>query len=478
MTSAPTAAAQASDPSPAPTAPLQPSPVRTTPATADRFRCAERLPLPAIDDVVVTRWSPDGRTLAVGWVGTLPSRRTPTGLEEELLFDALDVPTGARRPLGTGSHLEWSASGTYLSYWAIDGEELRIVRSGYLQDAPEATMPEARWVGDTLLFFTKDEIRRWTNGTITTIARVPKDMLPRYPADDVHFSADGERFTLTRQAPAGTIARYIGTTASGQVSGLGAEGATQTEWGPSGHTLLVRYPDRLELRDDDGTRSAPLDRFAGPIHTWAPDGNALLVGRVSPTTPGGDALDPFAVWGSNQASGGAILPNLMGARSFSPSGEYFVGSSRTGLQGTRLAVYRCGGATTPTDPIAGEWRASIATETRRFVRPVAAAVLQGAFGAHTGVDLTAPLGTLVFAADDGVVAAVGWVPAGGQRVCVQHAALIETCYFHLGPTLVTPGERVVRAQPIALVGLTGDTTGPHVHWEARLAGRVVDPLTR
>ncbi|MDO8562835.1 MAG: M23 family metallopeptidase, partial [Candidatus Limnocylindria bacterium] len=66
----------------------------------------------------------------------------------------------------------------------------------------------------------------------------------------------------------------------------------------------------------------------------------------------------------------------------------------------------------------------------------------------------------------------------GQRVCVQHAALIETCYFHLGPTLVTPGERVVRAQPIALVGLTGDTTGPHVHWEARLAGRVVDPLTR
>ena len=339
-------------------------------------------------------------------------------------------------------------------------------------------MPESRWVGDTLVYFVRDEIRRWSAGTVTTVARLPAELTPRYPQDDVHFSGDGQRFTLTRYSRSGGAVRYLGTTATGRVERLDPPGVTHTEWGPTGHTLLVRYPDRLELRDDGGVRAAPLSRLGGPAHVWAADGTALLVGAVPPALPGGESLDTLAVWGGVQAAETARLPNLVGARAFSPSGEHFVGVSRTGLQTTRLEVYRCGGTATPAAPLTDAWRTAIASETRRLLRPATGTIVQGVFGNHTGVDLSTPLGSLIVAADDGVVGAIGWVPTGGERLCLQHAALMETCYFHIASSLVTTGQRVVRGQPIALIGLTGDTTGPHVHWEARIAGRVVDPLTR
>jgi murein DD-endopeptidase MepM/ murein hydrolase activator NlpD len=61
---------------------------------------------------------------------------------------------------------------------------------------------------------------------------------------------------------------------------------------------------------------------------------------------------------------------------------------------------------------------------------------------------------------------------------VAHGAGLESCYYHGSSALVTVGQRVTRGQPIALVGMTGVTTGPHVHWEAKLFGRIVDPLGR
>ena len=70
------------------------------------------------------------------------------------------------------------------------------------------------------------------------------------------------------------------------------------------------------------------------------------------------------------------------------------------------------------------------------------------------------------------------VTPGGYRVCVMHAAELETCAYHTALALARVGDRVSRGQPIALVGMTGITTGPHVHWEAKLEGKVVDPLAR
>jgi murein DD-endopeptidase MepM/ murein hydrolase activator NlpD len=63
-------------------------------------------------------------------------------------------------------------------------------------------------------------------------------------------------------------------------------------------------------------------------------------------------------------------------------------------------------------------------------------------------------------------------------VCVQHGGGLESCYYHTSAALVSVGEHVDRGQPIALIGMTGLTTGPHVHWEAKLFGRIVDPLAR
>ena len=108
--------------------------------------------------------------------------------------------------------------------------------------------------------------------------------------------------------------------------------------------------------------------------------------------------------------------------------------------------------------------------------PVRGVLTQYFWWGHTGVDLAAPYGTGIASSDDGVVVATGWVAVGGLRVCVQHAGGLQTCYYHTSAVYVTPGEKVARGQLIAAIGLTGVTTGPHVHWEVKLNGVAVNPL--
>jgi murein DD-endopeptidase MepM/ murein hydrolase activator NlpD len=108
--------------------------------------------------------------------------------------------------------------------------------------------------------------------------------------------------------------------------------------------------------------------------------------------------------------------------------------------------------------------------------PVNGVLTQYFWWGHTGVDLAAPYGTGIAASDDGVVVATGWVAVGGLRVCVQHSGGLQTCYYHTSAVYVTPGETVARGQLIAAIGMTGVTTGPHVHWEVKLNGVAVNPL--
>jgi len=98
---------------------------------------------------------------------------------------------------------------------------------------------------------------------------------------------------------------------------------------------------------------------------------------------------------------------------------------------------------------------------------------EGAF--HTGIDLSAPVGTTVHVTADGVVVSAGWNGAYGKLVVVDHGNGMETYYAHLSECLVVPGEEVRRGQIIALSGGTGRATGPHVHYEVRLAGTPVNP---
>ncbi len=96
---------------------------------------------------------------------------------------------------------------------------------------------------------------------------------------------------------------------------------------------------------------------------------------------------------------------------------------------------------------------------------------------HTGIDIAAPYGSAVVASDSGTVTEVGWRGPGGLSVCLLLDWGLEVCDYHLSATIVELGERVLVGQRIASVGSSGVSTGPHVHWEARTNGVLVDPMT-
>ncbi|MDZ5443368.1 peptidoglycan DD-metalloendopeptidase family protein [Micromonospora sp. 4G57] len=99
---------------------------------------------------------------------------------------------------------------------------------------------------------------------------------------------------------------------------------------------------------------------------------------------------------------------------------------------------------------------------------------------HPGVDLAAPVGTPIVAAADGRVTRAGWYGGYGNYTCLDHGRAdgqrLSTCYGHQSRLLVSVGQRVRAGQVIGLVGSTGASTGPHLHFEVRLGGRAVDPL--
>ena len=95
---------------------------------------------------------------------------------------------------------------------------------------------------------------------------------------------------------------------------------------------------------------------------------------------------------------------------------------------------------------------------------------------HGGIDIAAPHGTPVVAARGGVVVRTGWVGAYGYLVVIEHGDGWETRYAHLSRIDVRTGERVAQGAVIGLVGSTGASTGPHLHFEVRREGRALDPL--
>jgi murein DD-endopeptidase MepM/ murein hydrolase activator NlpD len=94
---------------------------------------------------------------------------------------------------------------------------------------------------------------------------------------------------------------------------------------------------------------------------------------------------------------------------------------------------------------------------------------------HTGVDLAAPTGTPVKAAQCGTVSFSGVESGYGNLVCVQHAGAITTCYAHLSRIAASSKQTVQAGQVVGYVGCTGNCTGPHLHFEVRREGTPVDP---
>ena len=95
---------------------------------------------------------------------------------------------------------------------------------------------------------------------------------------------------------------------------------------------------------------------------------------------------------------------------------------------------------------------------------------------HTGIDLVEPFGSPVYAADDGIVALVGNSSQGyGRYVVIAHSGGLDTLYGHLSTALVKIGQLVVQGQTIGLEGSTGNSTGPHLHFELRIKQQPIDP---
>jgi murein DD-endopeptidase MepM/ murein hydrolase activator NlpD len=96
---------------------------------------------------------------------------------------------------------------------------------------------------------------------------------------------------------------------------------------------------------------------------------------------------------------------------------------------------------------------------------------------HAGVDIAAPKGAPVVATTDGVVAKVGVSPTYGQFIEVAHGSGLVSKYAHLSATMpgVAPGLPVEEGEKIAMVGSTGRSTGPHLHFEMRKDGQPMDP---
>ena len=114
-----------------------------------------------------------------------------------------------------------------------------------------------------------------------------------------------------------------------------------------------------------------------------------------------------------------------------------------------------------------------------YVWPTAATIITQYFGwRHTGLDIAGKIGTPVYAARAGEVvkSQCGWNGGYGCYVIIEHADGLRTLYAHNSQLYVSPGESVSQGQVISLMGSTGRSTGPHVHFEVRIGGRFANPL--
>lgn len=100
----------------------------------------------------------------------------------------------------------------------------------------------------------------------------------------------------------------------------------------------------------------------------------------------------------------------------------------------------------------------------------------GGYRAHKGIDLPASTGTPIRATADGKVGKADWFGGYGLYVQLEHGANMETRYGHMSRIAVAEGQSVRKGDIIGYVGTTGRSTGPHLHYEVRIAGEAVNPM--
>lgn len=113
----------------------------------------------------------------------------------------------------------------------------------------------------------------------------------------------------------------------------------------------------------------------------------------------------------------------------------------------------------------------------QFQWPTSGMLTQGYYAYHRGIDIARAVGVPIAAADGGYVSFAGWDNTGyGYMLMINHGNGFSTLYGHLSQYYVDPGQRVARGQIIAAMGNTGNSTGPHLHFEVRYNGVPQNPL--
>ncbi|MBP7952181.1 MAG: M23 family metallopeptidase, partial [Sphingorhabdus sp.] len=96
---------------------------------------------------------------------------------------------------------------------------------------------------------------------------------------------------------------------------------------------------------------------------------------------------------------------------------------------------------------------------------------------HKGIDIPGPVGTPIFATADAIVARSEWVRGYGKFIELSHGNQIETRYGHMSALNVYAGQRVKKGEIIGFMGSTGNSTGSHLHYEVRVSGLAVNPIS-
>ena len=113
----------------------------------------------------------------------------------------------------------------------------------------------------------------------------------------------------------------------------------------------------------------------------------------------------------------------------------------------------------------------------RFIWPISGMITQGFWRYHPAIDIGSYIGDPIKAADSGYVAIAGWSNEGyGNYVVLDHRNGFQTLYAHMSRIMVVAGQAVTQGQTIGLVGTTGNSTGPHLHFEIHLNGIQQDPF--
>lgn len=166
--------------------------------------------------------------------------------------------------------------------------------------------------------------------------------------------------------------------------------------------------------------------------------------------------------------------------SYTYSSQLYLGESRVltpGKNGLQVATYRVArenGVERSKETVSNRVLVEPVTRViekgtkKRFGWPVSGGgrISQRFHGSHRGIDIAAPLNTAVLAAESGTVVYSGWGDSQGNYIVIRHDAYY-TVYLHNRQNLVSVGQSVTRGQTIARLGSTGNSTGPHLHFEIR-----------